>query len=126
MPRKPLTDAQRQAKNARAREHYRGNKEQHRARVKRWMAKNPEKVRAIQRRRKGTPAPTRVEPAHCECCGRRAVDTLCLDHDHVTGVFRGWLCRQCNAGIGQLGDTPESVERALAYLKRASDEAWLG
>jgi hypothetical protein len=39
-----------------------------------------------------------------------------LDHDHVTGLARGYLCSKCNLAIGQLGDTAEAVGRAFAYL----------
>jgi hypothetical protein len=41
-----------------------------------------------------------------------------LDHDHTTGAFRGWLCNRCNLGLGHLGDTIASVEKALDYLRR--------
>lgn len=67
-------------------------------------------------------SPTRPEPVLCECCGRpQKRGGLCLDHCHVTGVFRGWLCVSCNLGIGQLGDNLDGLERALAYLKRADE-----
>ena len=39
-----------------------------------------------------------------------------FDHDHTTDTFRGWLCKQCNVGIGQLGDDLEGVMRAVKYL----------
>lgn len=39
-----------------------------------------------------------------------------VDHCHVTGAVRGLLCMPCNAGIGNLGDDPEVVGAALAYL----------
>jgi hypothetical protein len=42
---------------------------------------------------------------------------LHLDHDHVTGKFRGWLCSSCNRGIGLLHDSV-GVEKALTYLRR--------
>lgn len=42
---------------------------------------------------------------------------LSVDHDHESGAVRGLLCRKCNAGIGNLGDDPELVERALRYLQ---------
>lgn len=56
----------------------------------------------------------------CECCGR--VDKLNLDHDWGTENFRGWVCKNCNIGLGHLGDNFLGVERALQYLKRASLE----
>ena len=40
-----------------------------------------------------------------------------IDHDHKTGEFRGWLCRNCNTGLGSLGDTIEGLERGIKYLK---------
>jgi hypothetical protein len=40
-----------------------------------------------------------------------------VDHCHKTGKVRGLLCNQCNRGIGMLGDTVESLEKALKYLK---------
>ena len=51
----------------------------------------------------------------CECCGSE--DSLVYDHCHSSTNFRGVLCASCNKGIGQLGDTQESVERALNYFK---------
>lgn len=40
-----------------------------------------------------------------------------MDHDHITGEFRGILCGNCNRGLGQLGDSIESVRNALVYLE---------
>ncbi len=39
-----------------------------------------------------------------------------VDHDHDTGLIRGLLCRKCNLGIGLLGDSLETVKRAVSYL----------
>ena len=52
----------------------------------------------------------------CECCGKES--DLVYDHCHDTMKFRGVLCSGCNRSIGQLGDTLESVERALNYLRK--------
>tara|TARA_R110000737_G_scaffold17925_1_gene35867 strand:- start:1435 stop:1869 length:435 start_codon:yes stop_codon:yes gene_type:complete len=51
----------------------------------------------------------------CEVCGNK--ENLGYDHDHKTMKFRGVLCTNCNKAIGQLGDTIESVQKALDYLK---------
>lgn len=56
------------------------------------------------------------KPDVCMCC-KRPSDSIVLDHCHVTKAFRGWICRFCNAGIGQLQDNIEGVEMALTYLK---------
>lgn len=64
----------------------------------------------------------------CESCekhesvlGRR----LFIDHCHITGTFRGFLCNTCNSGIGLLGDTAEAVAKALRYLEKISQESAL-
>jgi hypothetical protein len=50
--------------------------------------------------------------------GGKKSGTWCCDHDHVTGLFRGWLCHDCNRGIGALADSPERINRVLSYLKK--------
>lgn len=55
-------------------------------------------------------------PRWCQNCGRSS-PSLCMDHDHETGKFRGWLCRKCNAAEGMLGDNIEGLESALRYLR---------
>lgn len=69
--------------------------------------------------------PPRPEDGRCECCARPDLE-LCLDHSHalddlgfpMAETFRGWLCHDCNLGIGRLGDDIPGVARALAYLER--------
>lgn len=59
------------------------------------------------------------EPPHaCQLCGHRT-SKLNMDHCHRTMRFRGFICPGCNTGIGSLGDTAESVRKAVEYLERA-------
>lgn len=85
---------------------------------------NPEKFRNQKRRSMGLPPATRPCPALCEACGRVSTrGSLCLDHDHNSGEFRGWLCDNCNRALGFLGDTARGVKLVLAYLQRAGDNS---
>ena len=63
-----------------------------------------------------TQHPGRKAGTPCACCKR--VDRLYCDLDHATKLFPGWVCRQCNAGMGLLGDSEEGLKQALAYLER--------
>jgi len=54
--------------------------------------------------------------SRCDLCSTPS--KLILDHDHRTGKFRGYLCLNCNLGLGKLGDNLESLKRAVAYLKK--------
>ena len=123
---------------AQQRAHYVKDPAKRKDAVKKWQIANPEKVRKQGRewaklnpekhrkscresnwRRHGLPVPTRPRPELCECCGERPDKrVLALDHDHVTGGFRGWLCWKCNAAIGKLGDNSQGLRRALHYLER--------
>lgn len=55
---------------------------------------------------------------------QRGLCVICLaappvhvDHCHKTGRVRGVLCFNCNSAIGKLGDNPDAVRRAAAYLE---------
>ena len=62
--------------------------------------------------------PTRPQPERCEACGGWDVISLCRDHDHASGLFRGWLCRSCNIGVGFFYDDPARLRAAADYLER--------
>ncbi len=55
----------------------------------------------------------------CWLCNDRKA--TCIDHDHETKKVRGMLCNRCNTGLGFLGDTVESLEQAIQYLKASVD-----
>jgi hypothetical protein len=63
-----------------------------------------------------TEYPPRPADGRCAICTR--VRKLVLDHDHTTGAFRGYICRDCNMAMGKLGDSIDGLRRALAYLER--------
>lgn len=45
------------------------------------------------------------------------VRRLAVDHCHKTGRMRALLCTACNVAIGRLGDDPDLLDRASAYLR---------
>ena len=100
------------------------NRERYNGYGRAWAKRNAESEKARARlknwRTQGYPEPTRPEPPACECCGKTDRKALSLDHCHETGTFRGWLCSACNLGLGKLGDSLEALERAIAYLRRAT------
>ncbi|WP_369388233.1 endonuclease VII domain-containing protein [Streptomyces sp. CG1] len=51
----------------------------------------------------------------CAIC--LAAPPVHVDHCHKTGRVRGVLCFNCNSAIGKLGDNPDAVRRAAAYLE---------
>ena len=62
-----------------------------------------------------------LKTSNCDCCGKKS-DRLCLDHCHKTGKFRGWICNNCNTGLGLLGDTKEGLDVAFKYLGSCNDK----
>ncbi len=53
----------------------------------------------------------------CKICDTVPKTPLVVDHCHVNGHFRGCICNGCNLGLGNFGDNPRLVERALTYLQ---------
>lgn len=61
------------------------------------------------------------KPAACEFCGRQNC-RLVLDHNHVTGRIRAWLCHQCNTMEGYIATG--RVDRMKAFIaSREEDNA---
>lgn len=56
----------------------------------------------------------------CAICGKHRQEIfrgLMVDHDHKTGKVRGLLCFHCNAGMGNLRDDVQILQKAIAYLQ---------
>ena len=56
------------------------------------------------------------KPGCCGCCHKK-IKTLELDHQHKPVLFRGWLCKECNTGMGALGDNLRGILQAAIYLE---------
>ena len=77
----------------------------------------------------------RAHNGRCDICGElpatraKSARRLSIDHDHVTGEFRGLICRPCNLALGNMLDNPEWLMKAASYLQMhpaassAADEA---
>lgn len=48
--------------------------------------------------------------------GSNKANTLCVDHCHKTGRFRGFICNNCNRAIGLMNDNKDIVLSAYNYL----------
>lgn len=53
----------------------------------------------------------------CPVCLRHK--KLVMDHDHDTGLIRGWLCSGCNKALGVMGDRLDAVQRLVDYLTQS-------
>jgi hypothetical protein len=108
------------------------NRERAREHQRQWRKRNPERARQIiyaaqvrrLERRFGISFTDLLlsQGGRCGICGTAPIKggpRFHLDHDHQTGEARGILCSLCNTGIGALGDTVASLQRALAYLNRS-------
>lgn len=63
----------------------------------------------------------RQKPDQCDICGAFGIGFkkgLCLDHNHKTGEFRGWICLRCNFALGMVKDNTETLVALVEYLKR--------
>jgi len=71
-------------------------------------------IREAERRTVEKKAPPK--PDNCDNCHKNK--KLQRDHIHGTIIFRGWVCRDCNTGLGALGDTLEGILQAAIYLEK--------
>lgn len=71
---------------------------------------------------------------HCPICnktedklqglGNKKNGAWVVDHDHDTKEFRGWLCHQCNRGLGSFKDDVHTLHRAIQYLQKTQPKKW--
>jgi hypothetical protein len=104
---------------AKRRAYYERNRDRELASNRAYRQRDPEKWRRLMWAAKGVPIPSRPEPEVCDICEKvpKNGKRLCVDHDHKTGTFRGWLCRICNTSLAQLGDDVDGIRKVLKYLE---------
>ena len=55
----------------------------------------------------------------CKICGKERQEgekDFHIDHDHITGEYRGVLCLQCNHALGNIQDSPLHAIALCEYL----------
>ena len=79
----------------------------------------PSRVRKIYE--KNNPKPKKGDYFHCPICKRTLIieksRDVNLDHCHKTGEIRGWVCNDCNTGMGKFKDDVSVIQRAIQWLK---------
>jgi len=60
----------------------------------------------------------------CKICHQPPAEgkSLHIDHDHVTGLFRGILCFRCNWYLGLIEKAPETLNNLNKYVKDIYDK----
>lgn len=64
----------------------------------------------------------RPRPSTCEICNSNKFKIV-FDHCHSKGVFRGWICDQCNKVLGLVYDNPETLRMMISYLEKHNGKA---
>lgn len=116
------------------------NREVFRQASREWRARNPNKVSAIEQRRKlkkykltadeherlltaqgGKCAACRCDPPQKKKWKTGEIYySLEIDHDHSTGAVRGLLCLSCNTILGNARDNPGTLQQLIDYLQRTT------
>ncbi|MCO6499523.1 MAG: hypothetical protein J5I47_03980 [Vicingus serpentipes] len=67
------------------------------------------------------PRPEIGEDFSCPICLKTFIrehrNDVVLDHSHIDGSIRGWLCSSCNTSLGKFNDNPEVLKRGMEWIK---------
>jgi hypothetical protein len=67
------------------------------------------------------PRPMIGEEFICPICHRKKIrsfqNDVVLDHSHIDGSVRGWVCSSCNTSIGKFYDDADVLQRAMDWIK---------
>lgn len=94
---------------------------------KNWYSKNWHSVKETEKKKRVNSYGISVEEYDravveqgnkCKICSTSFATVLPrIDHCHKTGIVRGLLCNQCNAGLGMFRDNLSNLEKAIGYLR---------
>jgi len=98
-----------------------------RANNKKWFRENKAKRRDQTRQKKYGVSAKEIEftfgsqGRQCAICGADEpggrFNQWNVDHNHLTGRFRGVVCYRCNQLLGYARDSIEILKKAIAYLQ---------
>jgi hypothetical protein len=113
---KPRTDADRKKQRLYTKRYEKKYPERVKDTLKKYNEKNPRRnqINALLRLEKRA---GRSKPNTCDIChaiGRR----IHFDHCHQSGLFRGWICHNCNCTLGYVNDDPNHLRLLIAYLEK--------
>ncbi|MCX6198598.1 MAG: endonuclease domain-containing protein [Bacteroidetes bacterium] len=83
---------------------------------------NPKEKKEYEVKR---PRPKIGQEFKCPICHRKKMrsfkNDVVLDHSHIDGSVRGWVCSSCNTSIGKFYDDPAILQRAIDWIKNKGD-----
>lgn len=89
--------------------------EQSKSRKKEWSIVNKDIIRQKAEKRLYGITKEELGQTCCQICG--GTQRLSIDHNHTTGKVRGLLCSPCNTAIGNFKENPDTMLKAITYLK---------
>lgn len=130
---KPLTDFYKAGRKGKPEERHHECKVCAKARIKAAHEADPDRARDRHLRRNygislaDFNRMVLSQGSRCACCGTDKPGgkhgQWNVDHDHVTGVVRELLCKDCNIVLGLVEDSPEHLQRLIEYIARHTHES---
>jgi hypothetical protein len=122
-------EANREKLNAAERTRRAKDPDKRRAYAREWWKNNPIKRRDYWYRKKYgisySQYDTMCQKQHnvCATCFQPELnfETLCVDHNHKTGMVRKLLCHNCNSALGMIGENIETLQNMILYIKEHSN-----
>ena len=81
-------------------------------------------IRRLYTKRMGYPD----EDYECPICKdklygeQRTGNAWCVDHNHKTGYVRGYICPNCNNGMGYLRDDINILEKSIEWINKEKEK----